>query len=252
LLRGCLALVFVVSLVAGAAKYPWIWIIVFLAAAGAIWYRYYAERRNKIASIGAFTRQAEALRRLALEIESGTQSTEVNFAIKPGERILGSQNDVRLIEWVSTGSSYQGGSQGFSFRVMPGVYYRVGANRGTIVKNPPDLAIIDVGMVNYTTKRITFVGPQQTREWDVAKVLNLDLDHNGQTVMISVSNRQKPSGLQGSSYDLVAPGFLVETAVALNNGDAASAAAKLRQDAWQLEQVAQETRAQLKLPAVNN
>ncbi len=244
---GCLTFVVLIVLFTLGNSYPWIWAIVAAAILAGVAARLVQNRNNKIASIEAFERQAAAVDAFANQIATGTGQSAANFALKSNEILLATQDNVTLLEWVSTGSSYQGGSAGFSFRVMRGVSYRVGQSRGQLVKNPPALKTIDVGTVNFTTERITFVGPRETRAYEVEKMLNLSIDHNGQTVMISVSNRQKPSALQGSSFDLVGPGFLVQTALTLHNSDAQTAAAQLRASANELRASAQATRVQLKL-----
>jgi hypothetical protein len=88
---------------------------------------------------------------------------------------------------------------------------------------------------------------RETRAYDVAKILNLNVDHNGQTVMISVANRKTPSALQGSSFDAVGPGFLVQTALTVHNSGAQAGAAELRERANQLRSAAEATRVELGL-----
>ena len=245
----CFIIVAVLVLVIVGQSYPWIWAVLAILIAAAIAFNVWQKRQNKIASIAAFKAQAGLVESFATAIETGKTQPAENLALGAGEVLLGSQDNVKLLEWVSTGSSYQGGSSGLSFRVMRGVSYRVGANRGTIVKNPPALRTVDVGTVNFTTKRVTFVGARETRAFDVAKILDLKLDHNGQTVMISVSNRQKPSGLQGAGFDTIAPGFLVQAALTMHNSGPTPAAAELRENAKQLRSAAETTRVELGLPA---
>jgi hypothetical protein len=209
--------------------------------------RRFMTRSNKIASIAAFKQQAQVVDKFATRLVAGAGASSANFALKPGEILLDTLNNVNLLEWVSTGSTYQGGSAGFSFRVMRGVSYRVGRTSGQLIKNPPALRIVDTGTVNFTTERITFVGLRETRAYDVAKILDLQIDHNGQTVMISVSNRKTPSALQGTSFDVVAPGFLVQAALTMHNANAQAAADQLRQSANELRASAEQTRVELKL-----
>jgi len=166
---ACLLIVLFAVLIFLANQNPWlyalmaavivVWIIVALAK----------RRQNKIDSIEAFKMQARELQGLANRLIAGASNDSASFALKPGEILLGRSEGVGLLEWVSTGSSYQGGSQGVSIRVMRGVSYRVGSSRGQLVKNPPALKTLDVGTVTYTSKRITFSGMQETRQWDVEK-----------------------------------------------------------------------------------
>ena len=243
---GCIAIVAFIFLLCVSQSAPWALTIIPVAIIAGIIVRRIQTRNSKIASIAAFNEQAKAVDDFASSLLSGkTQSA--NFALKEGEVLLDTLDDVSLLEWVSTGSTYQGGSSGFSFRVMKGVSYRVGRTAGQLVKNPPALRTIDSGTVNFTTERITFVGLRETRAYDVAKILDLNIDHNGQTVMISVSNRQTPSALQGNSFAEVAPGFLVQAALTMHNANAQAAADQLRQSANELRAAAEATRVELKL-----
>ena len=244
---GCFALVVLLFTLYVAQTAPWFLLVIPVGIAAAIAANVVRKRNNKIASIAAFNSQAKAVDDFAAQLESGQSSTDANFALKKGEVVLASQDNIKLLEWVSTGSSYQGGSAGFSFGVMRGVSYRVGRSSGQLVRNPPALKTLDVGTVNFTTERITFVGLRETRAYDVAKILDLNIDHNGQTVMISVSNRKNPSGLQGSSFDQVGPGFLVQAALAVHNSSAQAAAAELRVSAGALRAAAEATKVELNL-----
>ena len=244
---GCLAFVVIVALIALGNQYPWIWAVLAALIVAAVAFNLWKKRQNKIASIGSFEEQAHALDLLAEDVAKGQTTESVSFALKAGETVLGSQDNIGLLEWVGTGSSYRGGNSGFSFRVMKGVSYRIGSSRGQLVKNPAALSTLDSGSVTYTTERITFVGGQQTRTWEVAKMLDLNTDHNGLTVMISVSNRQKPSGLQGASFSLVAPAFLVQAALTTHNSGKTEAAKELREAAEKFRSAAQALRVEMKL-----
>jgi len=245
----CFGIAILFGLIVLGNNYPWVWLVIVGIIVLTAVLKMRQTRNNKVASVAAFEQQANALTELAANIQSGQAVASPSFALKTGEVALGSSDNVRLLEWVSTGSSYRGGSTGFSFRVMKGVSYRVGQSRGTLIKNPPALSTLDHGTVHYTTDRITFVGNQQTRSWDVSKMLDLNVDHNGQTVMISVSNRQKPSGLQGGSFEEPGPGFMVRAALTTHNSGAKEAATELLKSADDLRVAAQQMRVELKISA---
>jgi hypothetical protein len=116
---------------------------------------------------------------------------------------------------------------------------------GSWFKSPPELKVIDSGTVNYTTQRITFAGNMQTRQWDVDKILDLNITDNGQTVMISVSNRKQPSGLQGLSYAEIGPGFYVRAATTMRS-DGAQAAANEVISSAKIDELADSLRVELK------
>jgi len=63
-----------------------------------------------------------------LQIEGGSP-----VVLKKGEVVHFADNAI-LKELKSVSLGYKGGSRGISFRIVPGVYYRVGAHRGHIVK----------------------------------------------------------------------------------------------------------------------
>jgi hypothetical protein len=119
---------------------------------------------------------------------------------------------VTLIEPRSSGGQWVGGNQGFSFRIAKGISYRVGASRGEYVKNPEQLQRIDVGTASFTNKRVTFTGELASREWRFDKILNVDVTGNGAQVMLSVSNRQKPSGLLTTNFSDISPGMAIAIA----------------------------------------
>lgn len=125
---------------------------------------------------------------------------------------------VNLIESRSNGSSYSGGSQGFSFRVMKGVSYRVGANRGQLQRNPDSLQVVDNGVATFTSKRVIFAGQSASREWKLDSILNIDNTGNGAQVMIAVKNRMKTSGLAAENRDDILPGLLFAIAADCFNG----------------------------------
>lgn len=154
---------------------------------------------------------------LVKNLEDGVPAGLVQTVLKKGEVAIDSV-PAKLLEYRSGGSSYQGGSQGVSIRIAKGLSYRVGSNRGQLVRNPEQLQVIDNGDATFTNQRVVFGGQSQTREWAFDKLVDFNAGDNGTQVMISVSNRQKVSGLHAQSVDRVQPGVLLEVAVAYANG----------------------------------
>ena len=68
--------------------------------------------------------------------------------LKKGEFPILVITDIGLVEMGREAGSYQGGSQGVSFRVMKGVSYRVGGHKGTFVAGPEVLKMVDQGTVS--------------------------------------------------------------------------------------------------------
>ncbi len=148
------------------------------------------------------------------------------MALNKDEAFIYKLQNVGLTEYRSTGSTYSGGSQGVSFRVTRGVYYRVGGNRGSITKNPETLQIIDYGTATFTSQRIIFVGQKLNREWDFSKLLDVHVEANGTSVSIAVSGKEKNSGLTWTNPSEITPGIL--TAIAHDYYSSGVDAAKKR------------------------
>lgn len=70
-----------------------------------------------------------------------------------------------------TKRNYVGGSRGVSVRVMKGVYYRVGAFKGTMVEST-DRVLVDKGLLVLTDKHIYFAGPSKSLRIPYAKVVS--------------------------------------------------------------------------------
>lgn len=135
------------------------------------------------------------------------------FTPEKGEVALYKLPSASLTEFRSSGSSYQGASQGVSFQIAKGVSYRVGSSRGQILKNPEQLTVIDEGSVTFTNKRIFFVGANVNREWEFTKLLDVKVGTNGIFVNLAVSNRQKNSGLQALDETEITPGILAAISI---------------------------------------
>ena len=82
-----------------------------------------------------------------------------------------------------------GKSQGFSFRIVKGVTYRVGSSSGTIQS---ETGWVNVSSGNFviTNKRLIFAGSNKSFSFDLGKLLDIQLYSDG--IRISVTNRQKP------------------------------------------------------------
>jgi hypothetical protein len=77
---------------------------------------------------------------LVKKLEDGVPAGLVQTMLKKGEVAIDSV-PAKLLEYRSGGNSYQGGSQGVSIRIAKGISYRVGANRGQLVRNPEQLQV---------------------------------------------------------------------------------------------------------------
>jgi Protein of unknown function (DUF2510) len=113
---------------------------------------------------------------------------------KGSERVYLVLDGAALIEPRRAPGHFEGRSQGVSLRIMKGVNYRVGAMKGHYVPGPESPTPIDVGRAVITDQRVTFAGPKASREWLFSKLIGCQHDPDHWTVL-SVSNRQKASGL---------------------------------------------------------
>ena len=132
----------------------------------------------------------------AAQGESLIDETMVN---EPGEIALWS-GEAQYHEATRGASQYVGGSSGVSVRIMKGVSYRVGAQRGTLVPGEVSQRILDSGVAYLTTHRLIFIGMHVTQEWKFSKWVGATATENEDDFLFMVSNRKKTSGL------LMAPG----------------------------------------------
>ena len=114
---------------------------------------------------------------------------------KPGERTIWSATGV-FHETGRTPSSYVGGSGGVSIPVGGGVRFRVGAMRGQVIPGEELQMDKDQGVVMLTTERLIFTGPIKTQQWDFDKLLMASTTPDQSDYFLSVSNRQKTSGVR--------------------------------------------------------
>ena len=116
---------------------------------------------------------------------------------KAGERTLWSATGI-FHETGRTPSQYVGGSSGVSIPVGGGIRFRVGAMKGQVIPGEELQVDKDQGVVMLTTERRIFTGPIKTQEWNFDKLLQLSTNDDESDYFISVSNRQKTSGVRFS------------------------------------------------------
>jgi len=129
------------------------------------------------------------------------------FPLRHGEKYVLSLADQMLVESrrgtrVSTRST-----DAFTVALAKGFYYTAAAGQSVSPEPGDELKQIDTGVAHFTTHRVVFVGAKQTREWDFAKLLGTTEEPGGLRLMISVSNRQKTSGLASPSVTQISPGM---------------------------------------------
>ena len=114
---------------------------------------------------------------------------------KAGERTIWSATGI-FHETGRTPSRYVGGSSGVSVPVGGGIRFRVGAMRGQVIPGEELQMDKDQGVVLLTTDRLIFTGPVKTQEWNFDKLLQISTTPDESDYFISVSNRQKTSGVR--------------------------------------------------------
>ena len=122
------------------------------------------------------------------------EAPDLEVQLRKDERVLGVLRGCSLIEPRRGPGHYQGGYQGFSFKVTKGIRYHVGGSRGTFVQGDERPTPIDDGTITITTQRVIFQGMKQAREWAFAKLLGMQHDPKLPWTALQVSNRQKVSG----------------------------------------------------------
>ena len=141
------------------------------------------------------------------EIGTKMPYPEAPFPLRHGEKYVMSLKDQMLVEprrgtRVSTRST-----DAFTVALAKGFYYTAAAGKSVSPDPGDELKEIDTGVAHFTTHRVVFVGAKQTREWDFAKLLGTTEEPGGLQLMISVSNRQKTSGLASHSVTQISPGM---------------------------------------------
>jgi hypothetical protein len=175
----------------------------------------------------------------ALALENIAQSgfaTQAGFALEPGEKLIAQLENISLAEYKSSGSTYQGGNLGVSLPVAGQVRANFGGSRGSLVRNPDALTVIDAGAATFTTDRVIFTGAKQTRIFELDKVVNFEPGPNGLWVTISSSNKAVTSTLQTEDYAALAPGILFDIASEAKLQGEASGLEKVRAYAQHLRE----------------
>lgn len=160
--------------------------------------------------------QLYSLRGQLREFEKGFKPIDgVYLSFQEGEFAFYERSDVALLEFKSSGSTTTGGYLGGNVSVSKNVSLSGGGYQGKTTRNEETSTVLDTGKAIFTNKRVVFVGPNHTREFDFDKLLDLDVSENGYTVRAAVSGRQKTSALQASAEGGLTPGFAFALGVEL-------------------------------------
>lgn len=125
--------------------------------------------------------------------ERGPQPIAVsNVILRKGEQAYWAQ-PARLYEEKIVSRRYEGGSRGVSIRVMKGVSFRVGAQRGQFVADTADVPVSE-GEFIVTSQRLIFRGNSKSFDTKYEKLLDVQNHIDG--IYFSETNRQKQRKVQ--------------------------------------------------------
>lgn len=135
---------------------------------------------SAIEEAGIKTRLVKAL--VLKDLSEGTipdrvRVSHVNIALKRNESVLWIFNGVSRQE-PRTSTHYEGGSHGFSVRLMQGVSYRVGSSRGRRIQRT-EIADAGSGDLIVSTDAIYFVSPANTKKIGLGSVVSVDNYEDG-------------------------------------------------------------------------
>ena len=139
------------------------------------------------------------------EIGTKMPYEDAPFELRHGEKYVLSLRNQMLVESRRGTRVSNRSTDAFTVALAKGFYYTAAAGQSVSPEPDDELKQIDTGVAHFTTHRVVFVGGKQTREWDFAKLLGITEQSGGLRLMISVSNRQKTSGLASPSVNQISP-----------------------------------------------
>ncbi len=191
------------------------YLVVFVALIIAV-IMFAASKSRQSKSIIALAAMAKELRQIENEIPKLAGGF---LALEPGEFAFYEKTGVQLREYKSPGRESSGAFGGVGIRVTKGISVGGGGYRGQSRAKPEELTVLDTGKAIFTNQRVIFVGPNHNREWELDKLLDLQIGDNGYEVSAAVSNRNRTSALASDASTGITPGVLFAIAVQLSKGD---------------------------------
>ena len=162
------------------------------------------EKRKTAKNIMGMAEMAGELRRLS----AGFHPIDDSYlSRRTDEYVFYVRDQVQLREYRSPGRSTTGGYGGASYRVSQNLRISGGGIKAISKALPEESTIIDLGEAIFTNQRVVFMGPNHTREWDLSKLLGLEISDNGFQVGAGVSGQRKTSALAGDCLGMITPGI---------------------------------------------
>jgi hypothetical protein len=125
------------------------------------------------------TKRELARLRLLNEIQLGHLPTiTASNVIMQNAEVAHWEEPAKLLEQRVIDRHYEGGSQGVSIRIMRGVSYRVGAQRGHLVSET-GIVPVSHGNLVLTNKRAIFLGDAKSFNLKLDKILSAEMYNNG-------------------------------------------------------------------------
>ncbi len=192
----------------------WYFVIFVVLVVAAIMFAANKSRQSK--SIVALAAMAKELRKIENEVP---RLSGIFLALEPGEFAFYERSNVQLREYKSPGRESSGAFGGVGVRLTKGISVGGGGYKGQSRAKPEELTVLDTGKTIFTNQRVIFVGPNHNREWELDKLLDLQISDNGYEVSAAVSNRNRTSALAADASSGITPGILFAIAVQLSKGD---------------------------------
>jgi hypothetical protein len=148
------------------------------------------DQLNRKAEAKAVAEQASQRIQMLHDLEHGkhVEAVPFNLAVRKGEDVLWTV-PATLYESKIVSRRYEGGSRGVSVRVMKGVSFRVGAQRGQLITDEAEVPVGD-GEFVITTQRLIFAGAVKSFADLVSKLISINPYPDG--LRYTVSSRAKP------------------------------------------------------------
>jgi hypothetical protein len=189
---------------------PVLWVVTALLLALGLFLLQQSNRMQIETNIANNLQMAKNLVALADDFED-LQDTYLTR--KPDEVVFYELAGVQLLEYKSSGSDFKSTYLGGNVRVADGLSISLGGSKGKLVSTPEESTTIDTGKATFTNKRVIFAGSNHSREWDLEKLIGLDIGIAGFVVTPAVSNRTKLSALAGGAQLGITPGVLFAMSV---------------------------------------
>ena len=186
------------------------WVFVGIGVAGIALLIYLLKKQSTEERVKNMGVMAQELRRVA---ENFAPIEESYLSRRPGEYVFYERDQVELREYKSSGRATTGGYGGANYRLTQNLSVSGGGIKASSKALPEESTTIDNGSAIFTNQRVIFMGANHTREWDLSKLLGLQISDAGFEVSAAVSGRQKTSALAGDCLGMITPGIAFALAV---------------------------------------